>query len=142
MTQSPAQYHAIAVTDDFDVALDKARRRASRDAILADVVRERARQDAKWGPQRHPDIDAPDSLPTTNRRRRQNFANQEKIYKRINDARAARGADGVWIDIWLEEVFEAAAAGSTADLRKELVESIAVAVAWIEDIDTRDREDA
>jgi hypothetical protein len=42
-----------------------------------------------------------------------------------------------WLTILLEEVFEAAGEEDISRLRTELVQVAAVAVAWIEDIDSR-----
>lgn len=42
-----------------------------------------------------------------------------------------------WLHILQEEVFEAFAEEDPAELRKELIQVAAVAVAWVEDIDSR-----
>lgn len=110
--------------------------------ILADAVYERRRQIQKWGPQRHPDIAGEDSssLFTAAERtanRRAAFAEEAHRFKAINDRRERLNIPTSWADIWLEEIYEALETDNPADLRKELIESIAVAVAWIEDLDTR-----
>lgn len=102
--------------------------------ILADVVFERRRQVTKWGPQRHPDLAVTDLVAQA---RKRHFARLATHFKRVNDDRERCGDPGVWVDILLEELYEALEAGSRAELRKELIETMAVAAAWIEDIDTR-----
>lgn len=47
------------------------------------------------------------------------------------------GADVTWRHIFLEEAFEALAETDPAKLREELIQALAVGVAWIEDIDSR-----
>lgn len=102
--------------------------------ILADVVFERRRQVTKWGPQRHPDLAVTEGIAQA---RRRYFARLATDFKRVNDGRESQGEPGVWCDILLEELYEALEAGNQDELRKELVETMAVAAAWIEDIDTR-----
>lgn len=102
--------------------------------ILIDITEERERQDAKFGPQRHQDSAIQDAglaaywygIPT------------EHVAKANTDRRFAFGS-GTWADILVEEVAEVVAAvyKTPADLREELVQVAAVAVAWIEDLDSR-----
>lgn len=93
--------------------------------VLALVADERARQDAKWGEQNHPDgSGSPGSQLTAN------------LYRDLCDIRHRKGI-GSWADILLEEVYEALAEGDPAKLKVELVQSAAVIVAWIEAIDRR-----
>lgn len=100
--------------------------------VLYEVARERGRQDAKWGEQDHPDGTGPKVywVPIS--------SSAECV---VEDARytcqfkADRG-EVTWRDIALEEVAEAFTATGT-DLRAELVQVAAVAVAWIESIDRR-----
>jgi len=105
--------------------------------ILVDITKERERQDAKFGPQRHQDSVptgfGPDMLaawygiPT------------EAMAKASTDYRFEHG-EGTWADILVEELAEAvgAALKSREELREELVQVAAVAVAWIEDLDSRE----
>lgn len=96
--------------------------------VLAEVAAERARQDAKWGQQDHPD---------------DTHGNAEKYWQR--QARAAEAATDLaarqgaltWAHILLEEVYEALAETDPAKRRAELVQVAAVAVAQIEAIDRR-----
>jgi len=93
--------------------------------VLQNIDHERNRQDEKWGPQRNkPDGTSPD------------YADRRDFYRQRCDDRAAAG-EGSWLDILLEEVYEAAAETDRAALRKELVQVAAVAVVWIEDLDSR-----
>ena len=105
--------------------------------ILTDITLERDRQDAKFGPQRHqdsvaPNFDSPEALA------RWYEMPTEEDAKYNTDTRFARG-DGTWADILVEELAEAIAAAfkSPEELRAELVQVAAVAVAWIEDLDSR-----
>lgn len=103
--------------------------------VLADVGDERARQDAKWGQQDHPnvwpllgnkfDIAAHQRIPTATRARA------------LCDERHHDGV-GSWLDIAVEELCEAAEKGKDdIACREELVQLAAVCVAWIECIDRR-----
>lgn len=94
--------------------------------IARDLAEERERQERKWGPQHHPDgtLDVPS--------RRQ----ARDIQRDAVDAAAVHGEES-WYGILLEEVFEAGAEENPQALRKELVQVMAVAGAWIEDIDSR-----
>jgi hypothetical protein len=90
---------------------------------LAEVARERHRQDVTWGEQNHPhgtghpdDRAAADDL------------------RRCTEAAAADGTLS-WRHILLEEVGEAFAGATTAELREELVQVAATAVCWIQAID-------
>jgi hypothetical protein len=93
--------------------------------ILAEITAERARQDAKFGEQNHPD-------------------GTGEIYRRDADLardrcqRAHRRGGLTFQHILDEEVAEAYAESDPAKLREELVQVAAVAVAWIEAIDRRE----
>lgn len=109
------------------------------DGVAQEVVRERARQDAKWGEQDHPDLSvalkgfAAESVFSA-----MNVLSAKKAKARV-DALAALRLLG-YADIALEEfaeAIEAAANEDTAALRTELVQTAAVLVAWIEAIDRR-----
>lgn len=92
--------------------------------VFADITAERARQDAKWGVQRHDD--------GTSRE----YVNAANHWKGVVDEDADDG-ESKWAHILLEEVFEALAETDPAKLRAELVQSAAVIVNWLEDIDSR-----
>ena len=92
--------------------------------VLVEVFEERERQDAKWGEQNHPDGTG------------DGYAAMAGAYHTICDWKHKIGA-GAYLDILLEEVFEAAAESDPAKLRTELVQVAAVAVAWVECIDRR-----
>lgn len=106
--------------------------------VLADVVKERARQDAKFGDQ----TDLPDVSP---------FATSEDHAALIHgipnerDAKAAyedatRGDEAAWLDVLVEEVAETlapAVAGDLVHLREEVLQVAAVAVKWAQAIDKR-----
>ncbi len=104
--------------------------------ILVDITKERDRQDTKFGLQRHQDsvhtsigpgmLAAWYGIPT------------EAMAKVCTDRRFEDG-EGTWADVLVEELCEAieATLKSREELRAELVQVAAVAVAWIEDLDSR-----
>lgn len=92
--------------------------------LLDEVLKERGRQDAKWGEQNHPD--------GTGR------PGSREDADRFRAACKANGPDqDNWQDILTEEVAEAFAETDPAKLRAELVQVAAVAMAWVEAIDRR-----
>lgn len=98
--------------------------------VLREVADERRRQEEKWGEQNHPDVlpgwHVDDfGIPT-----------QEQA-KRVTDVRAERGTLA-YADILIEELceaVEAACEGDKGELRAELIQVAAVAVAWVEKLD-------
>lgn len=94
--------------------------------VAHEVIYERARQDAKWGEQNHPD--GTDREPLT--------LWAADLAKEVCDAAAKKGVV-TWRDILVEEVAEAEAETDPARLREELIQVAAVAVAWVEAIDRR-----
>lgn len=114
--------------------------------VLAEIHAERARQDAKWGPQNHPDGTGDAAMLGMS------MASIAQMLKGINgdlratglpvwlafdNQRSLVGTGPKWLPIFLEEVSEAAAEDEPAKLRAELIQVAAVAVAWIEAIDRR-----
>lgn len=97
-----------------------------RRGVLREVLTERARQDAKWGEQNHPDGTGYAYL-----------RDRSDIARRECDSEFAAG-NGSWRLILREEYREAlAAAPDSPELREELIQVAAVAVAWVEAIDRR-----
>jgi hypothetical protein len=92
--------------------------------VLAEVAAERAKQDAKWGPQNHPDGTGRDG---------------DADMAKLDRAKCkANGPDeDNWRDILQEEVSEAFAETDPKALREELLQVAAVAAAWVEAIDRR-----
>lgn len=99
--------------------------------VLVEIGQERKRQDAKWGQQNHPDGTGPNAP--------MSMGIAETIRDATRDECDAAAKDGTltWRHILNEEVMEAYAEDDTAALRKELIQSAAVIVAWIEAIDRR-----
>jgi hypothetical protein len=98
---------------------------ASQEIVDRDVIAERWNQLRKWGVQHHPDGTGK--------------AGAEKVRDDIRwlvDEKFKAG-EGTWLDILTEEFYEAAAETDPALLRAELVQVAAVAVAWVEDLDSR-----
>lgn len=93
--------------------------------VLGEVLAERARQDERWGEQNHPD--GTGQYPET----------ISADVARMVCQSAAEGGYLDWLHILREEVAEAFAESDPAQLRAELVQVAAVAVAWIESIDRR-----
>lgn len=92
---------------------------------LEDIFNERQRQLSKWGIQSHPDGTGA-------------FKPERTRFRELTDERTEKG-QLLWWHILLEEVYEALAEEDTDALREELVQVAAVAVAWIEDIDRREK---
>ena len=107
-------------------------------AVLREVYAERTSQDRKWGEQNHPDGTGPSVLvlygggsENLDLRYGLELANH---FRERCDKRHKQGW-GSYLDILLEEVFEAAAENGTDALRAELLQVAAVAVAWVEKLD-------
>lgn len=94
--------------------------------VLGDVAAERRRQDAKWGPQSHRDGTG------------YAYEGDRTRFRQACELAFGEGV-GTWVDILLEEVYEALAETDLEKLRTELVQTAAVAAAWVEDIDRRAR---
>jgi len=93
--------------------------------ILADIVREREKQERKWGEQHHHDGTNPDAFKPL-----ADLARAKVDLATENDQLQ-------WIDILIEETMEAYTEVEWPKLRKELIQSAAVIVAWVEDGDSR-----
>jgi hypothetical protein len=91
--------------------------------VLEQVSHERVRQGAVWGEQNHPNGTGVPSM--------QAAAERSRL---VCDSNFRRGK-GSWADILREEFHEALAESDPQQLRAELVQVAAVAVAWIESID-------
>lgn len=96
--------------------------------VLAEVRAERRRQFEKWGQQDHPSFPADRDLSVA--------ALNMKYAKLIVENTAAAGGVS-FQDILYEEIAEAFAAESERELRAELIQVAATAVAWVEAIDRR-----
>lgn len=111
--------------------------------VLSDIAAERARQDAKWGEQNHPDGTGPgtatEAFGITMPYTRFDFWSFPELCEHFREFCQANFAQqrGTWADVLLEEVFEALAEDDPALLRAELVQVAAVAAAWVEAIDRR-----
>jgi len=98
----------------------------SMNQVLVDIATERQRQLEKWGDQTHPftAIGAP---------AHKYLADQ---WKRRNDKMNDVNPDGIaWDSIALEELHEAFAEEDPAKIRQEAIETAAVMVALVEQID-------
>lgn len=99
----------------------------STESVLAEVLGERRRQDAKWGEQNHPDGTG---------RYGDKFAAVEA--RKICDAASGDGSL-TYRDILREEVAEAFAESDPAKLRAELIQVAAVCMQWVEKLDREAR---
>jgi hypothetical protein len=92
------------------------------ETIVKDVADERARQDSKWGRQSHPNGTSP---------RFRAMADSARNACR----KAEENGQASWMAIAREEFWEAAAETDRDLLRGELIQLIAVGVAWVENLD-------
>lgn len=107
--------------------------------VVHEVLKERARQDAKWGEQNHPDLSPEFDGAEVGEVHEEMGVLLADDAKAQVERRARRGALG-YADIALEEfaeAIEAAALRDTKALRTELIQTAAVLVAWVECIDRR-----
>ena len=102
------------------------------DGVLKEVQMERARQDAKWGEQNHPDGTCAGPNGAV-------MAKQHADAARSVCDQMAKIGKLTWAHILTEELMEAYAETDEQKLRKELIQTAAVAVSWIEAIDRRIR---
>lgn len=116
-------------------------------AFAEAVDTERAAQLAKWGDQRHPDIDHRDIPAVTHRfyehkayvwqTHNEERANPSRSHGRCTNASPEPHTHTAWDGILLEEVYEALAEADPAKLRTELIQVAAVCAAWVHDLDRR-----
>lgn len=93
--------------------------------VVAEVVGERRRQVGLWGEQHHKDGTGA------------KFGYEAERAKARYKEEKQKFGDPTWKAILHEEVCEAFAEADYARLRKELIQVAAVALAWVEDIDSR-----
>lgn len=128
---------ALALKRAADAA--RADERGRMTAILAEVAAERARQDAKWGEQNHPDLPPHPFADDLACRAAFTGAITAKDAK-FRCQKAAEEGNANWAAILAEEVAEAIEAiGDDAALRTELIQVAAVCVQWAQAIDRRQR---
>lgn len=99
------------------------------DRVLAEVLAERVRQDARWGQQDHP-LGTGQGAALLGRP----FAALAQMMKHHCDKAVERG-ESTMAAILLEEVLEALAETDPVKVREELVQTAAVAVMIVESID-------
>lgn len=119
-------------------------------SVLAEVLKERNRQDEKWGQQNHPDKikDAYDESDLSNEKKNYAFDKwisafgsclSEKDVKLAVNSDAENGLSS-WEGILTEEYAEVVDADDS-ELDEELIQLAAVAVAWVEARRRRKNED-
>lgn len=102
----------------------------SRESVLAEVSQERDRQIEKFGDQSH--------LPNC----KASALHEQWVFTasamKFLNAEAVKAGKLTWTDIFLEEIAETLAdVHDSRRLREELIQSVAVGVAWIEALDKR-----
>ncbi|MEU4517409.1 hypothetical protein AB0F52_01680 [Amycolatopsis sp. NPDC024027] len=102
--------------------------------VLAEVLAECARQDARFGRQDHPDGTGPERDNPV--RLAHTVGDAADTARQATDRALSRG-EVTFAQILTEEAFEALAETDPARLRAELVQVAASAVCWIEAIDRR-----
>lgn len=102
---------------------------------FSDVMEERGRQDAKWGEQNHPDFDPELEALRVRRAVDYGVCDESSARKWYEEAKAEGRLS--WAHVLVEELSEAICSTNEANLRHELVQTAAVALAWIEAIDRR-----
>ncbi|MFI5584585.1 hypothetical protein ACIA5G_06105 [Amycolatopsis sp. NPDC051758] len=102
-------------------------------AILARIAAERARQDALWGEQNHPDGTGPDVEVAGLARRAADAAHTARFTTEMARAEGRL----TWLHILREEAYEGFAEADVADLADELIQVAAVAACWAEAIERR-----
>lgn len=104
--------------------------------VLSEVAQERIRQRIKWGLQHLADGTGESVIWN-------GFTGPAKEQADAARARTQAGEDKgsreTWADVLFEEAWEAAAESDPVLLRKELIQVAAVAVQWIEDLDSNPR---
>ena len=105
------------------------------DALWAEVLAERAKQQEKWGDQHHAD-----GCGTHQTFRGEPFFLLRDHAQKVCDWRHGNGGH-TWEMILLEEVFEALCETDAVKRRKELVQCMAVILNWEEDVHSRARLD-
>lgn len=94
-----------------------------RNLVIQDIEAEMEQQDAKWGLQHH-----------NNGTGSWDYSLRAESEKSANDEAVKRDAL-TWSGILLEEVYEALAEKGQVRLREELIQSAAVIVQWVADLD-------
>lgn len=116
----------------------------SRLSVLSEVSGERDAQESKWGEQNHPNGTRPDfdgiGRAFYQQGSAQGFDLNRELYAKWATFRCDQKhstGDGTWEDILTEEYAEAIACEDEAQLRAELIQVAAVAVAWVEALDRK-----
>ena len=102
-------------------------------AVLTRIAAERARQDALWGEQNHPDGTGPDVEVAGLSRRAADAAHTARFTTEMARAEGRL----TWLHILREEVYEGFAEADAADLAEELIQVAATAACWAEAIERR-----
>lgn len=92
--------------------------------IIADVAAERERQVLKWGKQEHPNGTSARFRPLADAAR--------------NNCQAAiSNGNNTWMHVMRKQVWDTLSETDRVNLRKEVIQLIAVGVAWVVDLDEK-----
>jgi hypothetical protein len=95
------------------------------ESILKEVLKERERQDKKWGEQNHLLLHPETSFT------KEEYKKISELYKERCDERAEKGIVS-WYDILMEEIYEVFAEEDAEKQQEELMQVAAVAVSIVE----------
>lgn len=102
-------------------------------STIMDLLYEKAAQRQKFGIQHHDDGTGADQTVLDGF----TFSELANTFKAVNDRYELVGAAHSWAFILLEEVFEALSETDPDRLTYELIQVMAVAASWIDDVDSR-----
>lgn len=125
-------------------AMDAAHKTMARTANLSRVRAELEAQDEKWGETDHPAFTGPKAVDRSeyfDKGMRDAYNRELNDVRHANDIAKFTGGEIGWDTILREEVLESLTAETTADMKKELIQVAATALAWLEDIERQERND-
>lgn len=104
--------------------------------VYQEVKIERERQDKKFGESNHPSIN--ESIPRKFRNQFYGIPTEEESRDKCESNHLNKSV--TWADILIEEVAEVVNAKDERDRREELIQVAAVALAWVESIDRKEKK--
>lgn len=110
--------------------------------IINDIINERLRQDKKWGVQHWPSLNQilmNREGGCTPERMCEHYEIPSEERAKFLCENAFKTGEGTWTNIIVEELSEAVCSENDELRRKELVQLAACVVAWIEDIDFKNK---
>ena len=137
------KWHMAPLDGDTPVTVEastKALARTKRRHLYEELNEERTRQLEKWGVQVWPSV-----VPVANDKKSDTNAALRTAHYGLPTEIAAKAAcdkameDGscTWADIFVEELVETICASNEKDRRMELIQTLTVGIAWLEDMDKK-----